>query len=319
MPQAAVPAATAAVPAITAGVTAATAAIPAVTAGVTAATAAVPAITAGVTAAVPAITAATAVTPGLLGVAGGTGIPAGLGGIGMNIGAQTSTYIPAAIEALPAAAETIPTALTAAEQLGTTVSMIDSVAGVAEPLANAGPQLQNAVGPWRAWDPAVQFGTKLPTTQVPLAAVGGPGYTAPSTLSPLQPMSLTGPQMSTQPALPSMAEIAAEPIGTGTGMGGSTLGETVYAPTSPAITGTKGLSHAADPWYKGKLAQSIGKGLVSAATTDYGPAQQQQEQAPPTYGSAAPPLNPYRSGHVERQAAFAHSIMELYLAGGGYG
>jgi hypothetical protein len=50
--------------------------------------------------------------------------------------------------------------------------------------------------------------------------------------------------------------------------------------------------------------------------------QQQGEskaQGPVHQGATAPPLNPYRSGHAAAQSAYAQSVMEQYLAGGGYG
>jgi hypothetical protein len=80
------------------------------------------------------------------------------------------------------------------------------------------------------------------------------------------------------------------------------------------------MTPGADPWYQGKLAQSIGKGGSKAMMNFNQDSQSQQGQNPaPTYGSAAPPLNPYRSGHVDRQAAYADDIMKSYLSGGGYG
>ena len=175
-------------------------------------------------------------------------------------------------------------------------------------------QLGN-VGTWQPWDPSslgqavprVGQAPMLPGNMVPNA----PGLTGAEAMA-----NVTGPQMTPTgfgeaagtPGWQLPAPNMSTPSGPAFGGTGPSLPST---PSSGASKG--GLSATESKWLK-----AGSKGLSKFGQESGG--DQQQQAAPAGIpGRQAPAPNPYVSPFSSDQSAYAKSVMQDYLSGGGYG
>jgi hypothetical protein len=235
-------------------------------------------------------------------------------------GPMIADLMPQAVPVAEAAGQVAPGAT---EVLGSSeawqpMNLAQELRGVAEPVASqvAPP---SAVGPWQ---PATVESFLNPAhASAPLQTpAGSPGITS-SWQTPQGAMAnITGPQMSTMPAEASLASQWGAPAANMSTMSGPAYGGAMPAYggaySGSSTPATKSASLMDNKWLKAGM-----KGLSQGMENMGGGGQDQQQtpSAQASFGGPAPDLNPYQSGHVSAQQAFAQSIMKDYLSGGGYG
>jgi hypothetical protein len=223
-----------------------------------------------------------------------------------------------ATTAAPALIEAAGTALPAiANVAGEGVGLMSQVAPqIAQPLASGLPQVANIAGQGA---PLLSQATAPIASSGGMLSGGGPGLAAPGGVAGSGTFPAAGGSTEVLGSMTSFGPGTQAPF---TPAGGpaanmSTAAGPVHTPAtsvpSAAAKAEPGQSIMKNKWVKAGFEGLSKMGELGGQDSGGG----NRAQGPVHQGSVAPPLNPYKSQHVQAQQLFSKSLMDEYLSGGG--